>query len=191
MEHTTDRTGGVRGRSLAGSLAAGLAAVALLAGACGGGSPRSAVASGSKAPTGATQKANPLAYSRCMRAHGVPNFPDPDSHGSLSIDGGKVHPESPQYKAADQTCKPLLPGPAAGKGEDPQDRAKGLKYAACMRSHGVPKFPDPNPGGGIGLPDGMDPNAPALTAADKVCNHFMGGGDRVTNSSGPGVGGGS
>jgi len=42
---------------------------------------------------------------KCMRAHGVPKFPDPDSNGGISIKGGpELDPRSPQFKAADKAC---------------------------------------------------------------------------------------
>jgi hypothetical protein len=51
-----------------------------------------------------------LRFSPCMRAHGVPNFPDPDSTGripdpeSLGIDQG-----SPKFEAANQACRKWRP----------------------------------------------------------------------------------
>src|SRR5579864_3031487 len=41
-----------------------------------------------------------------------------------------------------------------------------LKYAECMRAHGVPKFPDPNPGGGFlfQVGAGIDPSSPTFKA---------------------------
>jgi hypothetical protein len=57
-----------------------------------------------------------LAYSRCMRSHGVKNFPDPKFDGGgaqLSLPNG-VNPNSPQFKAADQTCRKLMPQAPAG-----------------------------------------------------------------------------
>jgi len=55
-----------------------------------------------------------LRFSQCMRAHGVPNFPDPQSSGSgvglrITKDSG-IDPNSPQFKAAQKACEALLPG---------------------------------------------------------------------------------
>ncbi len=45
---------------------------------------------------------------------------------------------------ADEACQALSPeGHAAGGTVDPQLQAKALAYAACIRSHGVPSYPDP------------------------------------------------
>ena len=65
-----------------------------------------------------------LNFSKCMRSHGVPNFPDPEfSHGGGGVGiriGGKkgagIEPNSPQFKAAQKTCQPDLPKPPGAKG---------------------------------------------------------------------------
>jgi hypothetical protein len=51
-----------------------------------------------------------------------------------------------------------------------------LPFSECMRSHGVPNFPDPSPGGGIQLSSGMDPSSPAFTTARASCQKLMPGG---------------
>jgi len=53
-----------------------------------------------------------LKYVACMRAHGLPTFPDPIVHGGnigLRVPAG-VRPGSPQFQAAQKACVPLLPG---------------------------------------------------------------------------------
>ena len=105
-----DQTGRNRGPRRAGALAVA-AAVAILAAACGGGSaPPSA-----SAPT----YAQVLALAQCMRSHGVPNFPDPDTAGGYArgLGGqsptlgnkGAINPTSPQFQAALAACQQLLP----------------------------------------------------------------------------------
>ena len=89
-----------------------MAVVALLAGACSGGGPSSATGSGgSSNAAGSSSSTSAVAYSRCMRSHGVPKFPDPKPGGALSL-GSKagVDPNTPQFKAAQQTCQKLVPG---------------------------------------------------------------------------------
>jgi hypothetical protein len=56
-----------------------------------------------------------LEYAICMRARGVPSFPDPkvSSDGAVDIGIGrksKVNPSSPRVKAAETACEHLLPG---------------------------------------------------------------------------------
>ena len=58
-----------------------IAATVLALTACSGGGP---TPSGSSVPAGRpTRPPSAIAYSVCMRAHGVPNYPDPDSKGNL------------------------------------------------------------------------------------------------------------
>lgn len=57
-------------------------------------------------------------------------------------------------------------------------QASALAFTHCMRSHAVPNFPDPSPGGGfpmIGGPDGINMNSPAFQAAQKACQKLMPG----------------
>src|SRR5215471_19529347 len=115
---------------------AALALIGLLATACGGGSSPAAATGGS------THVQAALAYARCMRAHGVPDFPDPDSNGQFNID---PHSVSSQETAANQVCHHLLsPGRGASAAQQQHMLGQLVKYARCMRAHGVPNFPDPN-----------------------------------------------
>jgi hypothetical protein len=51
------------------------------------------------------QKLAALAQSRCMRKHGVPNFPDPTFSGrEIAVDVGGVDPQSPAFKNAETAC---------------------------------------------------------------------------------------
>jgi hypothetical protein len=58
-----------------------------------------------------------------------------------------------------------------------QLQADALKYSQCMRSHGVPNFPDPSPGGGFVFQagSGLNPSSPALQSATVKCEKYMGG----------------
>jgi hypothetical protein len=139
----------------------------------------------------ASQTANPAAYSRCMRKHGVPNFPDPDSEGHLRLTfrrgaGGRtsgVDPSSPLFRKAQQACQKLAPnGGKVSTKQQAADLKAMLKFAACMRSHGVPKFPDPQSasgGGGILMKmqpgQGLDPASPVFQAAQKACQKLAPG----------------
>jgi hypothetical protein len=158
--------------------AAALAALALIglpATACGGSAP-------SRAGGGGGVEAA-LAYARCMRAHGVPDFPDPDSNGQFNVD---PHSASSQETAADQVCHHLLDGGRGGGQVSAAQRQHMLgqlvRYAQCMRAHGVPNFPDPDTtGGGVGQHAGMgfdtngtgiDMNSPQFQSANHACQHL-------------------
>lgn len=120
-----------------------LTALSVLVAGCGGGGSPSGVASvatETSAATTTTQSAA-VAFPRCMRSHGVPNFPDV----------GKPTPQQvgvsdSRFQAAVSACRRVLPngGPSP---ETPQQRqtrlADELSFAKCMRSHGVARFPDP------------------------------------------------
>jgi len=142
--------------------AAIIAALALLAAACGG-SP--AGSGGSATAGGAAKSPSAVAYSACMRSHGVPNYPDPDSGGQLPKgDAQQFGVSDPQYQAAQQACEPVLPtgGPIQQQEHQcmqdsdcppslvQQMMTADLKLARCMRAHGVPNFPDPTNGGASG-----------------------------------------
>jgi len=112
----------------------------------------STASSQSTAPSHATGRAHsgggPLAFSACMRSHGVHNFPDPSagSNGEqVTIQqGAGIDPNSPSFQAAQRACQSLLPaGKTAGGSVSPAERARILRYAACIRAHGVPNYPDP------------------------------------------------
>ena len=126
------------------------AVLALLAAACSG--------SGSSSGGGSTTSGSAVAFSACVRSHGVPNFPDPDTTGQLpKTDAGQLGVSNSQYEAARQACQHLLPTGGSLKQREDQcmqnsDCSPALvqqlmtadrKLARCMRSHGVPNFPDP------------------------------------------------
>lgn len=52
---------------------------------------------------------------------------------------------------------------------------QALKFAACLRQHGV-DVPDPvqESDGGIRMDMGLDKNSPVLQAAERACKHLMG-----------------
>lgn len=64
-------------------------------------------------------------------------------------------------------------GSSGNSGSGSNRDASGLKFADCMRSHGVSNFPDPGPGGGIQLPDGINPRSPAFQSAQNACSKFL------------------
>jgi hypothetical protein len=78
---------------------------------------------GTRSPAQIAQaQAAALAFSKCMRAHGVPGFPDPkfsSSGGGISISirgsAGTLDPSSQIFQKAQQTCGSLLPGRAGAK----------------------------------------------------------------------------
>jgi hypothetical protein len=111
----------------------------------------------------ATVQANgAIAFSRCMRSHGLPKFPDPGSDGQLPKVGlRQLGVSTSQFAAAESACRHLLPAGGSLQQQEAQcmqnsDCPPALvqrmmdadrKLAQCMRTHGVPNFPDPTNGG--------------------------------------------
>jgi hypothetical protein len=147
-----------------------LAAVALLTAACGG--------SGSTAgSSGASQGrlAQALAFAHCMRSHGAPNFPDPDSSGGFVMkpSNGSSFNAPDSARAA---CIHLYPNEGKKLADPAQQAAQqrqALAFDACMRRHGFPQFPDAW-SGNIGqlISAGIDPHAPRLSAAFTKCGSW-------------------
>jgi hypothetical protein len=125
-----------------------LAAVVLLAAGCGD-SP-SPTGAGSAPNTGASaNSAIPVAYSRCMRSHGIPDFPDPNSSGQISKRAIiQLGVSTSVLQTAQRACERLWPYQAPSQAQQRQELAQDLTFARCMRSHGVPDFPDPTSSGG-------------------------------------------
>ena len=153
-------------------LAAGLAAIAMLVAACGGGG-----SSPTSAQTKNYQKA--LAFVQCMRTHGYPTFPDPTSQGTISDAQAKI---TPQILASYQQCRTLLPPGLLQLTEAQREQltTQALKRAECMRAHGVPNFPDP---GSHPPPGSLDPQSPVFQAAARACLGGLGPVRSATHSS--------
>jgi hypothetical protein len=172
-------------RTLLGAVAA-LSALLIAGAACSSGSGGPGVASlgGSGSPTASSSsdpQGSALAYSKCMRSHGVPNFPDPGSNGQLQLRAGPgtgIDPNSATFKAAQQACKSLLPTVPPEQRQESYEAL--LKFSKCMRDHGIADFPDPQPNGGLRIQAGqgsdLDPNSPQFRAAQQACQKYMPGG---------------
>jgi tRNA(Glu) U13 pseudouridine synthase TruD len=90
-----------------------------------------------------------LAYAKCMRANGVPNFPDPQRQGNgvrVTVDVGKNANTAEMKKALD-ACRDKMPqGDVDGPKGGGIDSAKLAVWTKCMRAK-LPKFPDPEVSG--------------------------------------------
>jgi hypothetical protein len=185
-------------------LAAVVAAAVLVLAACSsGGSPSSTGADGSPHVSGSTGFPSAVAYSACMRSHGVLNFPDPDSKGMPApADPQQLGVSSSLLQTAEQACQHLLP--TAGSllqqtqqcllyGDCPQALVQQLltverRYAQCLRRHGIPDWPDPTISAKGGRPvfdlsaAGLDSNSTAYSkdssqfgSTDRTCRGLVGG----------------
>jgi hypothetical protein len=178
-----------------------LVAVALLAAACTHSSSGPGVAKvgsstgsgGAPRAGGSTSSPSAVAYSACMRSHGVSNFPDPGSDGQVPKgDAQQFGVSSSQFRAAQRACQHLYP---SNGGSDcmltntctqavvQQLLTADRKLAECMRSHGWPTFPDPTNGGSggpwfnitkAGISDGESHTHQFVAKLDQ-CSRLVGG----------------
>lgn len=158
-----------------------------------GADPGSSGSSSPESESNASAQQKVIAFSHCMRTHGVPEFPEP-SEGHLLVHSSDrnghvtgVNPQSAQFQAASKACAKL--SPKGGKPPSPAEQAKlqekALQFSQCMRTHGVPSFPDPefSSGGGVGIriggekggPSRIDLSSPQFQAAQKACQSIMPG----------------
>ena len=131
-----------------------------------------------------------LAFSECMRSHGITNFPDPSGRGGINLDGTNLNPFTPSFKSAQAACRKLMPGGGPPAHASEQQKEQLVATAACMRTHGVTGFPDPTTmqptslqeiqdnysiAEGIGgdlfllVPKTIDVNSPAFKHAANAC----------------------
>ena len=181
--------------------AALLASAAILVAGCGSSPTSPAVANVTPAsPTTSTRSstgepsasgilAEEEAFARCMRSHGIPDFPDPTPgpHGGGGFDiaagpGSDLNQNLPKYQAANRACQALLPGGSRTPAQLAQAVATGVKIADCMRSHGFPAFPDPNSQDNFNM-NGINQNSPLFPAAFKSCGGLAGAGGASFSSS--------
>ena len=145
------------------------AGTVLLAAACGSTGPAAS-------PSRVYQQS--LTYSRCMRSHGVPDFPilQQGPGGSL------IHPASPpagmltapRYDAAFRACLKLAVIGVRARARYRAAALHALRQAECMRAHSITGYPSPGTlDGGIHSPDftviGLDPHTLQFQAAAKAC----------------------
>jgi hypothetical protein len=147
-----------------------LAAIAVAG--CGGGGDDVAGASGD------TSDAKQLAWAACMRKEGI-EVSDPGRNGRptrIQV-GRRISPQ--RMKATMQKCREQTGGgprePTAEERQELQDAA--LRFARCMRRHGV-DVPDPKAGGGgitIGGGPGkrLNPDSPRFQEAQKACQGLL------------------
>jgi hypothetical protein len=112
-----------------------------------------------------------------MRAHGIADFPDPDADGNFDLSReGDMDPANPTYQAATQACQAYgSSGKSSAPALTPDQIAATVRFAQCMRSHGIANYPDPDSDGHIpGVRHlGVDPSSAQFEDADNVCKHFM------------------
>jgi hypothetical protein len=131
-----------------------------------------------------------LAYSRCVRAHGFPTYPDPkEIDGDVQVSGvpAGVNPDSATFTSAQGSCRHLEPNGGQSTGtEQQQVSSRLLRLSRCMRQRGITGFPDPtivppsnrgefsdimsNDGVWLAIPNSVDVHSPAFDRASLACD---------------------
>jgi hypothetical protein len=175
----------------------------VLISACGGSSPKSK----DGIPNKQEAQADAVKFAKCMREHGIEAEASTNG-GGISIhvhasgppkggseESGASQPTPPPgIEAAQDACQKYLPNegkpPKLSPAEEAKQREAALKFARCMRSHGV-DIPDPNGSEGIELGSNVDPQSATFQAAQKACQGLIGKvplrvrSSRVDSGSGP------
>jgi hypothetical protein len=161
----------------------GLSVSALMLAACSSGTASPPVAHLATSPGAAASPTDALHLAgECLRQQGLANFPDPavatdgPAAGQAILDKSALqgYPNAVVNQAMN-TCRAVLVqakiyGAAQGSTVSPQEIQTRLALARCIRAHGVPNFPDPNPTtGDVTPPPGLTKTSPSILAALAAC----------------------
>jgi hypothetical protein len=120
-----------------------LVGLALMVAGCGGSNAPGSAGGGGAGGSSSGALATFEAYARCMRGHGISDFPDPTTSpgGGVAIQlngspGSDLNKSNPTFRAANQVCRSLEPGGSGVPRQSAQKIAAEVKWARCMRSHG-------------------------------------------------------
>jgi hypothetical protein len=140
----------------------------------GSGSSSASASTGARTP--ATKREKAVKFAECVRAHGVPHFPDPDATGNFNFG---VDVSAATFTAAVNACKSLQPPGTLSAHRSAKQQSTALRFAACVRAHGVPDFPDPVNGQPLIdtdlIPSSNKPGGMSiLNAATRKCGAVLG-----------------
>lgn len=82
----------------------------------------------------------------CARQHGMPGVPDPvlGGDGQVTIPGGTPTPTPAVRSACAAQIRAAQPTASTLPDVSAPDMQALLRYSACLRAHGLPRWPDPN-----------------------------------------------
>jgi hypothetical protein len=131
---------------------------------------------GTGANTNLTARDKAVKFAECIRAHGVSDFPDPDAKNQFEY-GVSVSPAV--WKQATTACKDLQPPGTLSSKRTPKQQSASLRFAQCVRDHGVKDFPDPVNGEPLidtyKIPSSNKPGGMTiLNAATQKCGSVLG-----------------
>jgi hypothetical protein len=112
-----------------------------------------------------------------MRSHGISNFPDSfGSSAAIKAAKGEIahitdsEASSQTFQTAQRACVKYYAPTTPSTQVSSAKMQKLLAVSRCMRSHGVPSFPDPNPTTGeLSTPTGLNTHSPEVVAALEAC----------------------
>ena len=150
-----------------------------------------------------------LAFARCLRSHGFPNFPEPTSSGQIThetLANAEIDLRQPAVLQAADACVSVTNGvltkagvarfaaerstPSASssagaptQAQIEQGQQDAVRFAGCVRSHGVPNFPDPTSPREFKLHIASSDGSPAFQSAETACQHVLPGDGRPSQSA--------
>jgi hypothetical protein len=141
------------------------ATTAALAGCGSGGAGTGPAAAG-------TPDVETMAIVTCYRAHGDPSFPDPvydpgDGRWHFAVSPGSAP------AGTRRACQHLFPSNNASPPVPQAQFQRLVQLAECLRQHGVPNWPDPDPDGSFALPPSLLTKSPNWAQATSACARFM------------------
>ena len=153
-----------------------LAVASIALGACGGGSDDATAGTGDRR---AEFREAALKFAKCMRAHGV-DMPDPEPNGGIRIGGPDMGPQDRQkLEDAQKACQSILEKvrpPELSQEDQQKFKDQALKFARCMREHGI-DMPDPQfqSGGRMTqrMDGGINPDSERFQDAQEECSKYQ------------------
>jgi hypothetical protein len=136
-------------------------------------------ASTTTAPKGGSATQLMDEWAACMRTNGDPDQSDPtiDQYGVINITvpagisqalSSEAHGTTGPCSQYELEAENVLR--AANPAAPPPTQAQLVQYVDCMRTHGVPDYPNSGPDGRTDFNGtGVDPNSPAVENANKIC----------------------
>jgi hypothetical protein len=148
------------------------------------GSTTTQASSSTRPPSSSSRATEALAFVRCMRSRGVSKYPDPSATGVVAkVSLQQLGIPSAVFQEAQAACQHLFPNNGQSSQASNQQMLNALyEFARCVRSHGVPNWPDPlaesDPGqpGTPGFPrnmPGINANSPVVMSATHTCQHLL------------------
>jgi hypothetical protein len=122
-----------------------------------------------------TAQEKAVKFAECLRANGVPHFPDPDPKGEFNW---AIDVSAPVWLKANRACEALKPPGTFSAKRTRKEQSASLRFAQCIRDNGVEDFPDPENGEPLvdtyKIPSSNKPGGMAiLNAAMDKCGHIL------------------